>query len=286
MAHSHGRPDFNIADGRGYMLERNHAAAARLNLQFYLWKESLHFNLHPSVSVPNEARIADVATGSAMWLIDLARELPSARLDGFDIKLDQAPPSEWLPPNIHLRTWNVFDDVPEDMLGVYDVVHVRLLVLVVENSDPRPIVRNLSRMLKPGGYLQWDDLNYPETHIRAVDEHLPTPALEELRETIYSQGRNDWTLHLADICTEEGLKNAQLSHFGDSLVFSKANSEQHLLTMEEFASRLIEIEKEEEAGRIHQLIREVHRESLQGAALSMPRVVCVASKPGNDMRVD
>lgn len=151
MAQSHEMADFNLANGRGYMLEQHFAAASRLNFQFYLWKESLQFSIHPSIPVPEDARIADVATGTAIWLIKLAHELPSARLDGFDIKLDQAPPAQWLPPQVHLRTWNVFDNVPDDMLGAYDVVHMRLLVLVVENRDPRPIVRNLRKMLKPGG---------------------------------------------------------------------------------------------------------------------------------------
>lgn len=182
---------------------------------------------------------------------------------------------------VHLRIWNVFDDVPDDMLGVYDVVHVRLLVLVVENSNPRPIVRNLRKMLKPGGYLQWDDLNYPDTYVRAVDDTLPTPALNELRKLVYSQGRHDWTLRLADIFVEEGLEDVRLYHFKDSMELAKANGDQHLLTMEEFASRLENFDKRDEAAKIRQLIREVFKESLGGAALSMPRVVCVAKRADN-----
>ena len=99
-------------------------AASRLNLQHYLWKESLQFNLHPSISIPKEARIADAATGTAIWLVDVAREYPTAQLDGFHINTSQAPPKQWLPPDIILETWNIFDDVPEQMNGVYDIVHV------------------------------------------------------------------------------------------------------------------------------------------------------------------
>lgn len=36
----------------------------RLTAQFYLWKETLQYNLHPSVPIPQNARVADVATGS------------------------------------------------------------------------------------------------------------------------------------------------------------------------------------------------------------------------------
>ena len=65
--------DFNLVDGHKYMLGRSSAAASSLNLQHYLWKESLHFNLLPSVSLHREAHIADVATGTAIWLIEVAR---------------------------------------------------------------------------------------------------------------------------------------------------------------------------------------------------------------------
>jgi SAM-dependent methyltransferase len=272
-------PDFNLVDGHGYMLDRNYAAASRLNFQFYLWKESLQFNIHPSIPVPvDNARIADVATGTAIWLIDSARNLPTAQLDGFDINLGQAPLQQWLPSNVTLRHWNIFDDIPQDMLEKYDIVHVRLLILVVENSDPRPIIRKLIKMLKPGGYLQWDDLNYPDTCVKAIDPSLPTPALHEFRKLAYSRGRHDWTLQLADITRDEGLEEAKLYHFEDRIELAKANGEQHLLTMEEFASRLAEVGKVDEAAKLYQLIRDVYKESRAGAALSMPRVVSVARK--------
>lgn len=281
MEGDHENPDFHMADGRAYMLNRNYASAARLNLQYYLWKASLKFNIHPSIPNPGQdAHIADVATGTAIWLAEVAHELPNAQLDGFDIDLTQAPPKEWLPSNTRLRHGNIFDDIPDDLQGKYDIVHVRLLVLVVENSDPRPIIRNLVRMLKPGGYLQWDDLNYPDTHIKTVDISLQTPALKELREMVYSRGRNDWPLQLDVILNEEGLEDAKLYHFEDTLALARANGEQHLLTMEEFASRLVRADNKEEASKIYQLIQAVWKEYLEGAALSMPRVVCVARKAG------
>ena len=52
----------NLADGREYMLGRSYAAASRLDFQHYLWKDSLLFNLHPSVPILKDARTADVAT--------------------------------------------------------------------------------------------------------------------------------------------------------------------------------------------------------------------------------
>ena len=280
MSENHSVPDFNLANGRGYLLDRNFAAASRLNYQFYLWKDSLGFNLHPSIALPTKdyVAIADVATGTAIWLIDVARERPTAELDGFDIDLAQAPKPPWLPSNVRLRKWDIFDEVPSDVVGKYDVVHVRLLILVVRNGDPREVLTKLAKMLKPGGYLQWDDLNYPDTYVRTINKNLETPALDELRELVYSRGRNDWTLELAEIASEQGFEDAKLYHFEDRIELAKANGEQHLLTMEEFAIRLVSVDKKTEAMELQQLLGRAQEDSLDGAALSMPRVVCVAKK--------
>lgn len=279
MAENPTALDFNLGNEQDYMLDRSYAASSRLNFQFYLWKDSLRFHIHPSIPSPAQnACIADVATGVAIWLIDVAKEFPTAQLDGFDIDLTQAPSKQWLPPNITLRTWNIFEDVPVDLLAKYDFVHVRLLVLVVENSDPRPVVRKHVTMLKPGGYLQWDDLNYPDTCVKSFDSSLKTPALQELRTIAYSQGRNDWTLQLDSIMSEEGLKDATLYHFHDKLELAKANSDQHLLTLEEFASRLEKAGMNDESARLFGLLQRAYKGSLDGAAFSMLRIVSVARK--------
>ena len=105
-------------------------------------------------------RIADLATGTAIWALDIAQTFTSAHIDGFDIDLQQCPPAEWLPSNVTLREWDIFSSTISPALeSTYDVVHIRLLLLVVQDNDPRPVLRNALRMLKPGGYLQWDELD-------------------------------------------------------------------------------------------------------------------------------
>ncbi|KAH2021349.1 hypothetical protein KXV43_002259 [Aspergillus fumigatus] len=244
---------FHLADGNGYMLDKGYAARCRLNLQFYLWKNSLAFNLHPSIPIPHThgsppLRIADLACGTGIWLLDLACELPEpAVLDGLDIDLSKAPPAQWLPNNVTVHNWDILSPVPEHLVGRYDIVHLRLLILVVEHSDPVPIIQNAYRMLKPGGYIQWDDLNYPDTHVSKANPGADTPA-------------------------------ARLDHFRDRTKLAMANGDQHLMTMEEFAGSLQQEGMLEEAQNIHQLIADCCQEASPGVALSMPRVVCVARK--------
>ena len=109
-------------------------------------------------------KIADVGTGTGyghlnnisipyltarprIWLIDLNRQLPLSCLDGFDISADQYPPKEWLPANLSLETLDIHKEIPEELKGKYDIVHVRLFLTVVKNDDPLPILKNLMDML-------------------------------------------------------------------------------------------------------------------------------------------
>lgn len=294
---------FNLGNELDYMLDRNYTAASRLNYQFYLWKDSFQFNLHPSILLPqnnnnnndsNPIRIADVATGTAIWLCDLIRDpavsqyssSQSLQLDGFDIDLKNAPPAEWLPPTITLREWNIFDEVPDDLIGKYDVVHLRLLVLVVQNSDPLPIIRNIFKMLKPGGYIQWDDLNYPDSLVvKSQKAHRLTPAHDAFLTFARSNGRNDWVLDLPKHLMEghSGFEDAQLFHYKDRPELYKANGDQYILVAEEFSARLKAAGNFDDARNIDEMVRGLAEESKQGVGLSMPRVVCVARKKAREI---
>ncbi|KAI4263130.1 MAG: hypothetical protein L6R42_001714 [Xanthoria sp. 1 TBL-2021] len=176
-----------------YILSRHYAATTRLNSQHLLWKLELGWCLHPSLQalistalpivtalpqVPaptitsstqqlnplaaahqNTFRVADLATGTAIWAVDISQDFPLAQIDRFDIDLQQCPPPKWLPHNVKGREWEIYTELTPELQGLYDVVHIRLLLLVIRDNDPRPILKNALRMLKKGGYLQWDELD-------------------------------------------------------------------------------------------------------------------------------
>ena len=271
--------DFTVTDGHGYMLEhsRDFIEACRLNLQFYLWKDALKFNIHPSIPITKDSAIADVATGTGIWLVEVARELPAANLDGFDIDITQAPHQQWLPSNVTLRHWNIFEDLPTDLIGKYDLVHVRLLVLVIER-DPRSIIRKFLQMLKPGGYLQWDELDVVNLAVKKVDSSIQTPALDQLLKTSYSEGKYNWTLNIPTVMAEEGFKDTEMFSFGDDPGLIKAYNEHHMLVLHELAVGLTKIGKHEAGSTLQNVIGEAHQESKNGAALCIPRVVCIGRK--------
>ncbi|XDG05653.1 hypothetical protein ABKA04_005268 [Annulohypoxylon sp. FPYF3050] len=72
----------------------------RINMMHHIWTRIFGYNIHPKV--PSEAanlRVADVGTGTGIWRFDVQDKLKEARLDGFDVSFDAAPPSETLPSN-------------------------------------------------------------------------------------------------------------------------------------------------------------------------------------------
>lgn len=85
---------------------------------------------------------------TSIWLLDV-RELaaPTARLEGFDISLDAVPPAETLPSNVKFRHWDVKQDLPQDLVGVFDIVHLRSLSFVLLNSQVPNVVERLFKML-------------------------------------------------------------------------------------------------------------------------------------------
>ena len=72
---------------------------------------------------------------------------PTVKLHGFDISLDQCPPKSRLPANVTFDTWDIFADPPKDLVGTFDVVHVRLITLVIKNGDPSRVITNLHKLL-------------------------------------------------------------------------------------------------------------------------------------------
>ncbi|KAL8776594.1 MAG: hypothetical protein Q9213_008210 [Squamulea squamosa] len=143
--------------------------------------------------------------------MDAAREHPTAQFDGFDLSDAQFPHSGWLPKNVALGTIDIFKPVPEPLCGQYDVVHVGLLVLVVEKGDPLPVLDSLLALLKPGGYLQWDDADYGGSYVQSPQPNVSSVAMQELRDKahalLYSKKGTDfsWVRELKSTFTQRRL---------------------------------------------------------------------------------
>ena len=84
----------------------------------------------------------------SVWLLDLAKTLPSStQLDGFDVSASQYPHKLLLPSNVSLQTLDATDEPPLEFQGKYDVVHLRLFLIIVNNNDPTPIFNHCFKLL-------------------------------------------------------------------------------------------------------------------------------------------
>lgn len=70
-----------------------------------------------------------------------------------------------------------------------------------------------------------------------------------------------------------------IDHYDEPPEMVRAFNDLHLLTMEEFATRLAGQGEHEAAMRFTQLLQAGDQESVNGAAVSFPRVVVVAKRP-------
>ncbi|KAI9035643.1 uncharacterized protein KD926_003154 [Aspergillus affinis] len=271
-----------------YALMRDCNANSRLTAQHYLWKELLGFLVHPDIDTrASDLRVADVATGNgysdsltlevlfsdsfSIWLQDFARgKPPSVDLHGFDISLDQVGPKPWLPANIHMHVWNIFENVPDEFVGYFDIVHVRLITVVVKNNDPRPILVNLRKLLRPGGYLQWDEVDTIGCSIKTV----PGISASNL-DALFSQlkGHDTWKYELTRTMDENGYTDSTLYTYEYGLGMARFWSDLYVSTWKEFAENAL---KTPEASR--KLERSAMVETLNGASIMVPKLVWVTKK--------
>ena len=94
-----------------------------------------------------------LTSGIRICVIDVARQLPLATLNRLDISSHQFPVQEWLPESNSLDTFDIYSNVPRDLMGKYDVVHIRLLLCAVKDNDPRPLLNTVLKMLSKPSYL-------------------------------------------------------------------------------------------------------------------------------------
>ncbi|KAL2788794.1 hypothetical protein BJX66DRAFT_352516 [Aspergillus keveii] len=122
-------------------------------------------------SQSNEPTQADSNQPDRIWLLDakkhLTRHSPnptsdspasSYTLHGFDISAAQflpAPETHGLSLSVH----DILRPFPAEHRERYDLVHLRMLVSALKVEEYEVAVRNLVGILKPGGYLQWTDLD-------------------------------------------------------------------------------------------------------------------------------
>lgn len=148
----------------GYILSRNALASARLSYQHQILIARQGFLVHPTITAGVESfsaplEILDLATGNGIWLTELAHEWKQHNFTGLDYSSAQFPPKSTWADNVTFGTYDFFTDVPQNYVEKFDIVHVRLIYLILWQSPERRVtaLTNIKRLLKPGAWLQWQE---------------------------------------------------------------------------------------------------------------------------------
>jgi SAM-dependent methyltransferase len=88
----------------------------------------------------------------------MVNTLPSEaerKYTGFDISAQHFPETPL--PNSTFEVQDILTPFPEAFHNQFDLVHVRLLVLALRKDQFEPAVKNVMQLLKPGGWIQWEE---------------------------------------------------------------------------------------------------------------------------------
>jgi hypothetical protein len=112
--------------------------------------KNLGFKIHPLIVLPNSKEdlwVGDAATGTGLFPLDIANDLPkSAHIFGFDIT-DTHFPTKDIPENVRFCQHDMRTPFPEEYIGKFDLVCIRLVQLGLRGEEWDLSVRQLVTLL-------------------------------------------------------------------------------------------------------------------------------------------
>ncbi|KAI8877542.1 S-adenosyl-L-methionine-dependent methyltransferase [Backusella circina FSU 941] len=94
--------------------------------------------------------VLDLGCGAGTWIMDVATEYPLTELIGVD--MCDVFPSSIRPANVNFTLGNVVDglEFPDNS---FDMVHLRFFVCALRTNEWVTVLREIRRVLKPGGFV-------------------------------------------------------------------------------------------------------------------------------------
>ncbi|RUS19654.1 S-adenosyl-L-methionine-dependent methyltransferase, partial [Endogone sp. FLAS-F59071] len=143
---------YHDVKGVTYFLPEDDREADRLHQLNFLLKEVFGENIMSSAQdcLRTGTRILDVGCGPGTWILDLATEHPQVEFVGIDIA--NMFPETIRPANVDFVKANVLEGLPFD--EEFDLVQMRNMDMAFLETEWPEVIREIYRVLKPGGYIQ------------------------------------------------------------------------------------------------------------------------------------
>ncbi|MCJ1377687.1 hypothetical protein MMC17_000783 [Xylographa soralifera] len=153
-----------MVDQAAPMLQRNPEEVERLNAQSYFLRAFFNGQLiHPSIPRDGLQAIADVGTGTGVWMEEVQQEFAATNIGrnvqftGFDISGALFPRQKR--PGQTFVIHDAVEPFPDKYHEKFDLVHLRFLSYGIKVDQLEDLVEWVSEILRPGGYLQWQEID-------------------------------------------------------------------------------------------------------------------------------
>ncbi|TFK39814.1 S-adenosyl-L-methionine-dependent methyltransferase [Crucibulum laeve] len=150
-----GLQEIDVADSipiSQYPINFSTAEEGRLNLQHKVIKRIFESLVVAPVTFLPQDQVLDSGTGSGIWLLELAREIPeSMKMYGMDINTSLFPTK--FPSNIEFSVASA-DKLPSHWTDTFTFVNQRLLMTAISQQQWGNALSEIYRVLSPGGWVQ------------------------------------------------------------------------------------------------------------------------------------
>jgi ubiquinone/menaquinone biosynthesis C-methylase UbiE len=136
-----------------YVIPTHEDEQKRLGLQHTVIVRHFGWHIHPRINIKPDAEILEVATGTGIWPVEVAKMLPGVKIQATDINNTYFPNPENTPPNVTFSVQSVLE-LPQEWSNKFDLIHQRLLICGLSTENWRTALRELYRVTKPGGWIQ------------------------------------------------------------------------------------------------------------------------------------
>ena len=136
-----------------YMLGRDSQESRRLDIQHEFTRRWAHGRLiHPSIPLTDLHAVADIGTGTGIWINEVAELLDSksrsSSFIGFDVSAEQFVPAVARVAGVEFEVHDALKPFAEKHRGKFDLVNVRYLAYGISEKGLPSMMKNLTELLR------------------------------------------------------------------------------------------------------------------------------------------